>query len=145
MGSLILSSSQDSIICGPRLIQNLLVETPLLIQWRPKNGFAHIIFKSRFYHFQIHIFSLKYLPIIHSAMTAIISRSKLLIFSCVGSLPIITHTDMIFNHKTSLLYIYIYIYIYIFTYMIKHFVYSKSDQSKTIKGSWIFCCAFTIL
>ena len=83
--------------CGPRLIQNLLVETPLQIQWGPKNGFAHIIFKSRFYRFQINIFSLKYLLIIHSAMTAIISRSKLLIFSCVGSLPIITHTEMIFK------------------------------------------------
>ena len=29
--------------------------------------------------------------------------------------------------------------------MIKHFIYSKSDQSKTIKGSWIFCCALSIL
>ena len=64
-------------------VENLLAETPMQIQWRPnspspKYGLAYIIFKSRFHHCQINIFSLKYLPIIHSALTAIILRSKLL-------------------------------------------------------------------
>ena len=112
-------------------------------------------FKSGSCYCQIN-FSLKDFLINHSAINSQIKAANFLLHGsvCIDWLQSIRASELLFKKKYTkriltkvyhniLLSLSLYIFIS-YKYMINHSIYSNTDQSKTIKGSWIFYRVFTI-